>query len=775
MKCLLDADYITKDGKAVVRLFYKTPSGREIQEVSGFEPYFYATARGDAKKLADSVGKLNGVVRVDEIVMLRKGVETKVLRIVTTLPGEVPRLREEVKNLPECEGMYEADIPFARRYIMDSGLTPMENADKVKLNVAAIDIEVYNPRGEPNAKREPIIMMSYADNNGLKKVFTYRRPEGADLDFVEICEKEAEMIERFSHMFDEREIDIITGYNTDNFDFQYIKERADINKVSLNLGLGDRELKIERRGMNMGARVVGRPHVDVYPVCRRTFNLPRYQLEDVYQSMFGVDRIGVKMSVKTGDMYKLWDSQKSRDFETLAKYSLNDAEMTLRIALEMLPLEYELSRVVKQLLYETARMSSSQRVEHLLMRKAFEKKILVPNRPSDEEYDSREEEAYEGAFVVEPAKGIHDNIVLFDFRSLYPSIIISHNIDPATLDCECCKTGGHKAPTGHYFCKNTRGFIPEVLEDLIKRRIQTKNEMKQESDKNRKRILDVQQNALKLLANSMYGYYGFQRARWYCRECAEAITAWGREYIHKAIASAKEHGFEVIYGDTDSIYITRPDMQDVKLIVEKALEFQKDINSQLPEAMDLEYEGFYPRGVFITKKRYALMGEDGKLTVKGLETRRRDWCNIAKDTQKKVLDALLKDRDAEKAAEIVKAVVTEVKEGKIPLKDLAINTQMTRSLGSYVNEGPHIQAVRKAMKEGMEFKQGDIITYVQTKKGNSISDRARIIDYVEEGDYDADYYINNQIIPAVFRILEALGYSEDELKGLGKQMTLGDW
>jgi DNA polymerase I len=775
MKCLLDADYVVRDGKAVIRLFYKTEGKREITEVAGFEPYFYAIARADAKKLALDAGKLNGVVRVDEAVMLKKGAETKVLKIVTTLPGEVPRLREEVKSLPDCEGVYEADIPFARRYIIDSTLTPMEDADKAGLNVAAIDIEVYNPRGEPNPKRDPIIMISYADNNGEKKVLTYRNPEGVSLDYMEFCESEAKMLERFCRMFDERAVDIITGYNTDNFDFQYIKERADKNRVTLNLGLGDRELKIERRGMNMGARITGRPHVDAYPVCRRTFNLPRYQLEDVYQSMFGEDRIEVKASVKAGDMHKLWDSGRREDFETLAKYSMNDAEMTLRIALEMLPLEYELSHVVKQPLYETARMSSSQRVEHLLMRKAFEKRILVPNRPSEEEYDTREDEAYEGAFVVEPAKGIHDNIVLFDFRSLYPSIIISHNIDPDTLDCKCCSKEGHKAPTGHHFCKNKRGFIPEVLEELIKRRIETKKAMKQEPDKNRKRILDVQQNALKLLANSMYGYYGFQRARWYCRSCAEAITAWGREYIHLAIEVAKKHSFEVIYGDTDSIYITRPDMQDVKLIVDKAKEFQRDINSQLPEAMDLEYEGFYPRGVFITKKRYALMGEDGKLTVKGLETRRRDWCNIAKDTQKKVLDALLKDKDSEKAAEIVKEVVKEVKEGEVKLSDLAINTQMTRSLGSYVNEGPHILAVRKAMKEGMDFKQGDIITYVQTKTGSSISDRARVIDFVEEGDYDADYYINNQIIPAVFRILEALGYSEDQLKGLGKQMTLGDW
>jgi len=189
--------------------------------------------------------------------------------------------------------------------------------------------------------------------------------------------------------------------------------------------------------------------------------------------------------------------------------------------------------------------------------------------------------------------------------------------------------------------------------------------------------------------------------------------------------------------------------------------------------MELEFEGFYPRGIFITKKRYALMDEKGVLLVRGLEVRRRDWSNVAKETQTKVLNALLRDKDPEKAAEIVKGIVQRIKAGDVKLEDLTIHTQITRGMNEYVQAGPHIVAARKAIKEGREFKQGDIVTYVVTKNGSSISDRARVVDFVKEGDYDANYYVNNQVLPAVMRILEALGYSQDELKGLGKQMTLG--
>lgn len=172
---------------------------------------------------------------------------------------------------------------------------------------------------------------------------------------------------------------------------------------------------------------------------------------------------------------------------------------------------------------------------------------------------------------------------------------------------------------------------------------------------------------------------------------------------------------------------------------------------------------------------YALTDEKGVLTVKGLETKRRDWAEIAKSTQDKVLHAILHDRNPEKAAEIVKQVVKNIKEGKVTLKELTVYTQMTRGMGEYLVDGPHITAAKKAMKQGMNFKQGSIIAYVITKKGDSISDQAQVIDFVKEGDYDAEYYISHQVLPAVMRIMEALNYSEQELRGLGKQMTLGRW
>jgi DNA polymerase, archaea type len=768
VRCLLDADYISREEKPVIRLFYKTQNGRETEEISDFKPYLYAIPK-ELDELKKEIKALDGFSGFEEV---ERTVEApqKVLKVFFRHPKNIPASREAIARLKSCRGVREADIPFARRYVMDSGIVPMENFDKVSLNVASVDIEIAAD-GEPDSMRDPIHMISYSDSSGARKVWFWGR-KNPGLDYAVEAKDESEMLRMLVDEVEKNEVDVITGYNTDNFDFPYIQARCEKKRIDVKLGAQGESLKLERRGMNNGAKITGRPHVDLYPICRQVLNLPRYQLEDVYEALFNKEKVDIKVE----EIREFYRSKDDGLFARLCEYSMADADATLAIALKMLPLMYEMSRIIRQPLYETSRMGSGQRVEYLLIDEAGKKNILVPNRPSDEEYESRDERPYEGAFVVDPKKGIHDNIVLFDFRSLYPSIILSHNIDPSTMDCECCREKANMAPNGHYFCTNKKGFIPNVLKKLLDMRSEFKALMKAEADSEKKYLLDVKQQAMKLLANSMYGYYGFQRARWYCRQCAEAIAGMGRVYIQKTIETAKKHGFEVVYGDTDSVYLTKPDISDVDAIKKLSLAFQKQVNSELPEAMDLEYEGFYPRGVFITKKRYALIGEDGKLTIKGLETRRRDWCEISKKTQEKVLDALLKDRSPEKAANIVKDTVALIKTGAVPLEELAINTQMTRSLGGYVSEGPHIAAVRKAMKAGREYKQGDIITYV-ILKGNSsnIGDRAVTVDLAKEGEYDPDYYINNQVLPAVMRILEALGFQEDEMKGLGRQTTLGGW
>jgi len=207
----------------------------------------------------------------------------------------------------------------------------------------------------------------------------------------------------------------------------------------------------------------------------------------------------------------------------------------------------------------------------------------------------------------------------------------------------------------------------------------------------------------------------------------------------------------------------------------------EEINKDLPEAMDLELEGFYKRGLFVTrreskqaaKKRYALIDFEDKLKIVGFEYVRRDWANIAKETQKQVISTILKDGKPEKAVEIVREKIAELKSGRTLKKDLVIMTQIKRPLDKYSSIGPHVAAALKAVKKGKEIETGSVVEYIITKSGESISEKAQLEEFVKEGNYDANYYITHQLLPAVIKILKELGYSEDDLIQGGKQQKLG--
>ncbi len=783
---LLDVDYITKDNKAILRLFLRDSEKAFVVYDENFEPYFYVFPKDSLDNTKKDIENLNDkrIIKIEKCKKKFIGKDVEVLRVVVDHPQSVPKVREVIKNLQSVEKIAEYDIPYARRYVIDKGLVPMqwlkieckksnnslfaENIEILEkelpeLKILAFDIEVYNPKGAPRFDRDPIIMINLVSNTGLKKVLTWKE---IDLDFVETCISEKAMIKRFEEIINEEDFDIIIGYNSSAFDFPYLKKR--LEKLGMNIYLGrDRTpFKVEARTDVPEVKINGRVHIDLYPIVRRNMSLSSYVLENVVKEILGIE----KEKIEGKDIWKVWDEDDKEGLARLANYALEDAYYTFELGKKFLPLYYELSKLVKQPLQDVSRMTAGQLVEWFLLREAYYRNEIAPNKPKKEELKAREEETYVGGYVMEPKKGIKENIAVFDFRSLYPSIIVTHNIDPSTLITDKnCKE--NKVPElGYCFSKEKEGFIPSILKMLIEKRQEVKKRMK-EAEGIEKKFLDVQQKALKILANSFYGYMGYARARWYRRECAESVAAFARYYIKKVMEVAeKEFNLEVVYGDTDSLFVLIP--ENKKEIIKEFLEY---INKSLPGNIELEFEGFYKRGIFVTKKKYALISEDGKIIAKGLEVVRRDWAKIAKETQQKVIEVLLKEGSPEKALQIVRDVIKRIKNRKVSLDDITIYTQITKNISEYKTLEPHVVAAKKLQKKGVKIAPGMIIGYVITKGAKSISQRAEPVDYVSLEDYDPEYYIENQILPAVERIFEVIGYSKSFLRASEKQQTLTRW
>lgn len=217
--------------------------------------------------------------------------------------------------------------------------------------------------------------------------------------------------------------------------------------------------------------------------------------------------------------------------------------------------------------------------------------------------------------------------------------------------------------------------------------------------------------------------------------------------------------------------IEPPEIKEKEEIQEKIDEFLLDVNHNLPEGMALEFEGFFQRGFFVTKKRYALI-QNSNIVVKGLELVRRDWAPVAKKTQEKVLMAILRDGSPKKAAAIVRNVIQDIKNGRISLEDLVIHTQLTKNPEEYVQRAPHVIAAKKALKKGRKVGPGSIIRYVVVRGREPISKRAVPLEDADISQYDPYYYIDNQVLPAVSRIIEAVGYPKDDIIHKEKQSSL---
>jgi len=834
----LDITYKEIDEKAVIFLFGKTSKNEQVCVIDqNFIPYCYVLPKkqDEINNIIDDLEKIQeekkDIVLKTEIVKKKIfGKEEQLIKIYTALPKNLKIIREHAKKMQDIEKILEADIPFEKRYLIDKKIIPLALIDiegeettlfsqKMRVpvfeakkiipseidimmepNILAFDIEVYNPLGKViDMDKYPIIMLSlYGNHKGklFKKVLTWKRfkthkIENDDLDYVEFVNNEAELIEKFKNFVTEIKPDIIAGYFSDGFDFPYIIKRADKHKIKMNIGIDYSNAFLNRKRMQNSDRidstvsVNGIVHVDIFKFIRKviskTMQTDFFTLDAVSQELLGEK----KEEVDLNELAPSWDNpeKESEKLSLFCKYNLQDSILVYKLTEKIFPHMMELSKIVGLPLYDVTRKGFSQLVEFYLMRQTQNFNEIIPEKPHYDDITIRRTKTFKGAFVYEPTPGLHKNIVVWDFKSLYPSIIVSHNISPDTLNCKCCE-GKEVAPNNEddeakgtfWFCKKKKGFVPNIIEDLITRRARIKDIMKNTKDEKTSTLLDARQESLKTLANSTYGYLGFFGARWYSMPCAQSILAYARHYIHKVIDEAKKSGFEVLYSDTDSIF-----MKLGNKTKEDSKSFGEKINMNLPGMMELGYEGFYPAGLFVAakggagegaKKKYAMISEEGFIKIRGFEMVRRNWSFIAKEVQEKVIEIILQKENPKEAFDYVHDTIDSLRKKKIPLSKVVIFTQLQKDLSDYDAVGPHVAVAQRMKNAGQDVGPGTMIEYVITEGPGRLRDKAKMAEEISQEDYDAEYYINNQVIPSVERIFEALGYKTEELTASKKQSKL---
>jgi DNA polymerase delta subunit 1 len=596
------------------------------------------------------------------------------------------------------------------------------------------------------------------------------------------------MLKKWSDFIRELDPDIITGYNINNFDIPYLINRANHLKVGDFVYLGrikniksvikDSVIQSKQMGRRENKQVnfEGRVPFDLLFILFRDYKLRSYTLNAVSYHFLQEQKEDVHHSIIT-DLQN-GDHQTRR---RLAMYCLKDAYLPLRLLEKLMCIVnyMEMARVTGVSLPSLLTRGQQIKVVSQLLRKARDADYLIPAYSSQ----GNEGEQFEGATVIEPKRGYYSApIATLDFASLYPSIMIAHNLCYTTLvrptdrkkldikDDDITQT-----PAGNFFVKpNVRkGLLPEVLESLLAARKKAKNDLKVETDPFKRSVLDGRQLALKISANSVYGFTGAQVGKLPCLEISGSVTAYGRDMIELTKNEVEKrytisNGYDadafVIYGDTDSVMVNFG-CESLPKAMQLGSEAAEFVSARFIKPIKLEFEKVYFPYLLINKKRYAGLywtkpEKYDKMDCKGIETVRRDNSPLVANLMNTCLQKLLIDRDPNAAVEYTKSVISDLLCNRIDISQLVITKELTKH--DYAAKQAHVELAAKMKKRdpGNAPKLGDRIPYVITAaaKNTPAYQKAEDPVYVLENSVPLDfqYYLENQLSKPLLRIFEPI-------------------
>jgi DNA polymerase alpha subunit A len=477
---------------------------------------------------------------------------------------------------------------------------------------------------------------------------------------VKLCESERELLSYFLTMCQKTDPDFFIGHDIMSFDLDVLVHRfAEFKLLNMWSKIGRIQkkrlppLRSQKKEFNSSRNefTAGRLVVDTQQSAQELVHQANYTLKNL-SSIYLKETVD---EISANDVPQFFNT--SKDLLRLVNLSLKDSHLSLKLmdSLLILPLTKQLTCLCGNLWSHSLRSARADRIEHLLLHEFHRRKFIVPEKYRQKKQIIQEEEQqpdtarkdektarrkpqYSGGLVLDPKTGLYRHyVLLLDFNSLYPSIIQEYDI------CFTTKDFSHFDPENTEEeltpVKTPSGVLPKVIANLVHRRRDVKSLMEQTNDPSKKQQLDIKQKALKLVANAMYGCLGFANSRFHCKPLAAMITLQGRTILRKTVDLTETLGFEIIYGDTDSIMVNSRtnDLQQAKQISQT---IRKEVN-KLYTKLEIGLDGIFQTMLLLKKKKYAaltIVEQNGIVTtkkeVKGLDLVRRDWCKLSKDLGK---------------------------------------------------------------------------------------------------------------------------------------------
>jgi len=796
-------EYSNSPDGPVIHIFGRDEKGRAVRlDVTGFKPYFYVPAEQAGG------GALPAQAALETGTSYRSIRGEPLRRLYTQRPGDVRDVRDRYRH-------FEADIPFATRFMIDIGLTggvtaPDTTADYREIAPAVVDapartcildIECEDERGFPDPQRDAIICITAFDS--FDQDYTTFLLVGGSTARGEIDKKEADgglkngcfrrgmhtictyadepsMLKAFAAYLTARDPDVLSGWNFVEFDMPYIANRME------KLGLRPDSLA-RIPGMTERNALRGRALFDLLTAYKKMHSTLKesYRLDAV-----AMEEVGEQKVRYTGTISDLWRQQPA----LLVEYNFKDVELCVAIDRKdnIIGFYREIARYVGCPLDKT--LNSSSVIDVYVLRKAYGKYVL----PSKGFANAEE---FEGATVFEPSRGVRENVVVLDLKSLYPMAMMTINASPETKiqAGETDPAGELHAPNGIRFRKQPDGLTRSIIADLLRERDEKKRLRNTFAFGSPEYVMyDMQQNVLKVIMNTYYGVSGYTRFRLFDREIGAAVTSVGRAIIEHTRREIEKLGYTVIYGDTDSCMVQLEKGIDREKTIETARRIEKVLNGSYPvfakqelgadvNFFSIKFEKIYARFFQAgRKKRYAgsLVWKEGKdvheTDIVGFEIRRSDTPQITKLVQKTVMELILEGKGLPEVKAFLGDVIKKYRAGKYTLDEIGIPGGIGKGLDDYETDDAQVRGAKYAnLHLRTEFGKGSKPkrVYIRSVTGKYPKTDVLCFEYADqvppEFVVDRELMLEKTLRQPISRIIEALGWDWNDVDP--SRTTLAQW
>jgi DNA polymerase-2 len=681
--------------------------------------------------------------------------------------------------LQEHITIYEGDTRHSDRFLMERfikggvwvtgtvtqkpGYTLITNA-KLKENpnytprLAAVSLDI-------ECSGQGVLFSVGLVGNGLDVVLMIGEPQSHQHTFhIEWCYDEINLLEKLQVYLCENDADVIVGWNVIEFDFNVLNSRAEALGVTLNIGRDTQPLTI-KTGHFTRLTIPGRCVIDGIDTLKNaTYHFDSYSLSNVSAKVLNEEKL-----IQTDNRLSEIVRQFNEDKLALANYNRQDCILVNRIFAKLKLFEFAVVRTQLTGL-ELERMGGSVAAfVNLYLPLLHRSGYVAPNLG---EHGLTFESP--GGYVMESTPGLYKNIVVLDFKSLYPSIMRTFCIDPLGLIEGLNAPDNAIAGFNDALFSRDKHHLPQLIEHLTQTRQQAK-------DTNQPML----SQAIKIIMNSLYGVLGSKGCKFYDPRLSSSITLRGHEIMQTTRQWIEELGYEVIYGDTDSTFVkineehSAEQCHDIgQMLVEKInRQWQQNIAERfkLPSFLEIEFETHYSPFFMPTirgkktgsKKRYVgqiIKDNKPKLIFKGMETVRSDWTQFAQEFQQELFNTLFKtDFKPSDITPIIKRYTARLYQGEFD-KKLIYKKRLGQHLHDYVkNIPPHVQAVKKQQINNADYqaKRGQIIEYVYTVEGAEL--------YNGKNNFNYPVYIEKQLVPIADMVFDSLDCEDINL--IGEQMS----